>query len=166
MGQRGPHPMPTKILALRGSWRAKTRPQEPQPPPARPTCPAWLDRQAKAVWRQLIPRLATFGLLSQVDGAALARYCVLTVRWRGAMQFIQQYGETYPIKNEQGAIIGMQPFPQTWIMKSLGAELLRLEREFGMTPSARAALGMHGREQPPEESHAEGPERFFRRPAR
>ena len=40
MGIRGPAPTPTPILALHGSWRAKTRAGEPRPPQGKPQRPS------------------------------------------------------------------------------------------------------------------------------
>jgi transposase len=77
MGTRGPPPTPTNILAMRGSWRSKRNPHEPHPEPGRPRCPRWLDKQAKAAWKQLAPQLDRMGVLAKVDGNALARYCQL-----------------------------------------------------------------------------------------
>lgn len=142
MGTRGPKKTPTKILELRGSWLAKTRPHEPHPPVARPVCPDWLTPDMKQLWRVVVGQLHAIGLLTKVDGHALARYCALSLRWRKALQFVEKNGETYPVKDATGVVIGLRTFPQVWLVKSLAQELLRLEREFGMTPSARAAFGL------------------------
>jgi P27 family predicted phage terminase small subunit len=142
MGQRGPAPTPTPILKLRSSTLVtqKRADAEVKGPTGRPKCLKWLDPAAKAVWKQLIPQLETMGILSTVDRNALARYCQLWARWKKAELFIQQHGEAYPLKDENGKIKYLQPFPQVSIAHKLAALLTRLEHEFGMTPSARARL--------------------------
>jgi phage terminase small subunit len=94
VGKRGPVPTPTKVLNMRGSWRAKTRPQEPHALPSeKPPCPAWLDADARKVWRVLIPQLARIGVLTRLDQHALARYCTLWIRWRKAETMLARNGE-------------------------------------------------------------------------
>ena len=150
MGRRGPAPTPTAMLKLRGSWRAKTREGEPQPPPGRPKCPQWLDDDAKKVWRQLVPQLDEMGVLTKVDANALARYCRLWSRWRQAEAFIDRHGEVYPLKDEHGKVRYFQQFPQVSIANKLAQQLTRLEQEFGMTPSARSQIDVEVRSGPDE----------------
>ena len=81
MGRRGPPPTLTKILELRGSWKAKTRPHEPKVKAEKPAMPDCLGEEAKAIWRKVIAQLHTSGLLAKVNGWMLARYCILWVEW-------------------------------------------------------------------------------------
>lgn len=141
MGKRGPLPTPTNVLKMRGSWRAKTRPLEPAPPAAeKPPCPAWLDADARKVWRALIPQLARLGVLTRLDQHALARYCTLWVRWRKMETLLAEKGELVISYTEEGAVAGVHVTPYVAIASTLADKLLRLEQHFGMTPSARAAL--------------------------
>ncbi len=75
MGRRGPAPTPTNLLRLRGSPLATKRRDrtEPKPDPTRPRCPSWLDEEAKAAWRQLVPHLDAMRVMTRIDGNALAR---------------------------------------------------------------------------------------------
>jgi len=140
MGRRGPAKTPTKVLELRGSWRAHRRRGEPEPDRSRPRCPAWLHREAKRAWRELIPRLEEMNVLARCDRNALARYCQLLALWRQANEWIMQHGDIYPDKDSRGRIVGTKEYPQVARAVRLSGELLRLEREFGLTPSARAGL--------------------------
>jgi P27 family predicted phage terminase small subunit len=145
MGRRGPAPTPTAILKLRGSPLATKRRnlREPKGPPGRPRCPDWLDEDAKAAWRHLIPQLDSMGVLTRIDGNALARYCRLWSRWRKAEAFLDKNGEMYPLKDEAGKVKCFQPFPQVSIANKLAQQLTRLEQEFGMTPSARTRIQLN-----------------------
>jgi len=113
---------------------------EPKGPQGEPTCPAWLDAVAKEAWNQLIPMLSAMGVLTRIDGNALVRYCRTWSRWRKAEAFIEQRGEVYPIKDEQGQIRCVQQWPQVAIAHKLALTLLRMEQEFGMTPAARTRI--------------------------
>ncbi len=135
MGKRGPKPTPTKILALRGSWRAKTRPNEPIPPAGEPAMPSWLSRSAKATWKSVVPPLVQMGVASSVDRFALARYCETLVTWREARK-------THDVP----------------AMVKLSNILSGLESSFGMTPASRAELGAA---HVPEPSTGPDKSRFF-----
>lgn len=139
MGLRGPAPEPTAVLRLRGSRRADSRKDEPQPPKERPRKPAWMPDRAKRVWDRLVPILDEMGLLSTADAAAIERYCVSLVRWRECEDLIAREGMTYTIVTEKGGEYTQQR-PEVGIASKLATTLLQLEREFGLTPSARARL--------------------------
>lgn len=142
MGRRGPKPLPTSILEKRGSWRAKSNRNEPVPPPGPPECPEWLDEDAKALWAEVTPLLIYMRLLTKADRQAMTRYCLFWSRWRQAEMFIQKFGESYPVKDDKGRIKCFMPWPQVAIANRLAQQLLRLEQEFGMTPSARSRLDL------------------------
>jgi P27 family predicted phage terminase small subunit len=144
MGRRGPAPTPTNISKLRGSTLVTKRREatEVKGPAGKPRCPQWLDADSRAAWRQLVPMLEQMGVLTRIDGNALARYCRLWSRWRKAEAFIEQKGDMYPLRDEKGGIKCFQQWPQVAIANKLAQQLTRLEQEFGMTPSARARLNL------------------------
>ena len=140
MGLRGPRPMPTKQLELRGSPRAKRRKNEPKPCGNLPDAPKWLDDEAKEVYRQIVKDLGTMGVGKRPDHRPLLRYSRLWVRWKRADLHLQKYGESYPIKNADGSVKCFVQFPEVSIVAKLSVLLLRIEQEFGLTPSARARI--------------------------
>ena len=141
MGRRGPPPTPTKILALRGSWLAKTRPNEPVVPVEKPSMPDFLGDEAKGIWRKVTTQLYRAGLLAKVDGWMLARYCVLWVEWQHAGSWLTEYGQAAIKVTAEGRPLAADLWPQARLLMALSAELRRIEQHFGMSPSARAALG-------------------------
>ena len=153
MGRRGPPPTPTPILKLRNSTLVTKRREltEPKPRAGRPICPAWLDADAKAAWRQLVPELEVMGVLTRIDRNALARYCRTWARWRKAEAFIDKHGEMYPLKDEAGQPRCFQQWPQVAIANKLAQQLTRLEQEFGMTPASRTRIQLPVRPAEPDE---------------
>lgn len=139
MGKRGPAPTPTAILAARGSWRAKENKNEPQPELGTPKKPNWLKGDAKKCWEALVPQLKIMGVLSKIDGNALSRYCKMWGDWRKLDQFLEKNGSTFPLKKD-GVIYEIKQFPQSKMAQQIRDQLLRLEKEFGLTPSARARM--------------------------
>jgi len=144
MGRRGPAPMPKELLRARGSRRAKlikhqTKPEVPDA--ARPpSCPKWLDPDAKRMWKWVVPHLDMLKIVIKVDRAVLARYCQAWSRWKRSEMFLQKYGETYPLKDSAGRVRCFCPWPQVSISLQLSQTLTRLEQELGLTPSARTRL--------------------------
>ena len=138
MGKRGPRRTPTDTLKLRGSPLADRR-NDPEVKTGAPPCPQWLSKEAKVVWKQIIPHLRTMGVLAKSDGNALARYCSLWFRWRRAEKFIEENGEVFITTTKAGEKYPIQ-WPQVGIVNTLAVELRRLEQEFGLTPSARASI--------------------------
>ena len=164
MGKRGPAPTPTKILEVRGSWRAGARQDEPQPEAKRPVCPAWLMPEAKRAWRELAPQLDRMGVLGKCDRNALARYCQTWAKWRAAEEWIMEHGDHVVVRDKDGRATGIVEPPQVGRTIRLADQLLRLEQHFGLTPSARAGLAT--RKDNPDENRGKDPlndpRRFFK----
>ena len=159
MGKRGPKPTPTAVLRLRGSTLVSKRREagETKGSAGTPDRPDWLDDEAKAAWEEVVPMLEGMGVLTRVDGHALARYCWLWSRWRKAEAFIAEKGEMYPLRDEDGRVKCFMQWPQVAVAHKLAQQLTRLEQEFGMTPSARARIQLA----PKTQEAAGGKARFF-----
>jgi len=97
-----------------------------------------LNADALKVWNEVVVELSAMGILSKSDGRALGRYCDALVRWRKAAKFIDEHGDMYALKDANGQPKCFQQYPQVSLYHKLGLMLLRLEQEFGLTPSARA----------------------------
>jgi P27 family predicted phage terminase small subunit len=142
MGLRGKQPTPTPILAARGSWVAKVRQKsgEPTPDIEAPDCPDWLDDRAKEVWFQLVPMLVSMRVLTRIDAGALARYCDAFVQWKRAAEFLNSHELIYQLKDKDGSLRGLAPYPQNGLYEKFGRILSALEIAFGLTPSARTRI--------------------------
>lgn len=141
MGKRGPKPTPTKLLAARGSWRAKSRPHEPEPPQAKPACPKGKSPAWRACWQWLTTQLDAMSLLSTAEDRDIRRYCDAQTHYDQINVSIEKNGVMVALYNERGQLVQMTKNPMLLERARLSAELLRLGQQFGLTPSARAGLG-------------------------
>lgn len=139
MAGKGPPPTPTKVLKARGSWRANTRVDEPMPEPGTPAKPGWLTGDAKKAWQVVTEQLESLGMLTIIDGTALVRYCTLWAEWVECAKTIRKRGSTEVIADKNGNVMTVDR-PEVARHLKIGEQLLKLEREFGMTPAARASL--------------------------
>ena len=86
-------------------------------------------------WDRLTGYLAESNLLTQVDGDALALLCLAFVEYEEADKEVSLYGMT--VMSDKG---GVYQHPAVGVRTNAWKKILRLCREFGMTPSARASL--------------------------
>ncbi len=155
----GPPRTPTKILEGRGSWRAKKRRGEVRPPAGRPIQPAGLAPAGRTIWKNLLAMLEQAGLLAQIDGYLLERYVRLYLRWRDAERRLAREGQVLDFQTREGVLVRRRN-PLTSISRELHAELLKVERQFGMSPAARAGLDVQA---PPVTGAASGESPFAKR---
>jgi P27 family predicted phage terminase small subunit len=134
MGQRGPKPTPTKLLLMRGNAKAHAR-HDPAVALGKPRRPATLTPEERGHWTTLVGVLDRQGLVATIDGPLLERYCVLYGLWRTAARVVHAHGATEETPR------GPRLAPQVKLMLAVHSELARVEAAFGMSPSARAALG-------------------------
>ena len=120
---RGRKPKPTHLKMLEGSRKDRINRSEPKPRPIRPTCPKWLSPAARKHWLRLAPELELAGLLTVVDGPALAGLC-------SALALAQQ-AETKPA-------IG----PWHTVRFKSWQQIRQFAIEFGLTPSSRSRLSL------------------------
>lgn len=123
----GPKPTPTAVLEARGSWRAKTRTDEPKPDtPTTLKPPANLPKEARKLWKRLAPVLISAGLLTSADIEAFGHYCRLAVAWDAAMRLVEE-----------------SPTRENILALAKVNDAVRdLEASFGMTPADRVGLAV------------------------
>lgn len=140
MGKRGPKPKPKQMLKLSGStWVNETRSgraDEVEVEPGEPKMPTWVrGRRAKYQWRRLVKELLEIGVITSVDGEALARLCMTYVRYVDALEVLAKEGDVFI--NSKGDPIRS---PYSRIVEALNKDLIKLETEFGLTPSSRVRV--------------------------
>ena len=157
MGKRGPAPTPKDILKARGSWRGKDEPNDLVAPLEIPPPPMDLKESESAVWHQLTSMLFNLRVIGLVDGFPLERYCRNFIRWRSAMAFIADNGEAYNKADKLGNETRVA-YPEVALEASLNDRLLKIEVQFGLTPSARSRIEITS---PKESDSDNGKSRFF-----
>jgi len=153
MGKRGPAPEPSIIKYLKGnpSKNALNR-DEPTPDLLGPDLepPPILDGVAIAVWHDMVARLSGMRVLTEADIPVLTRYCIEAKLYLAAYEKVKLVGEDYihyepdPINAGKVRIKYTQVAPWAVQMQRHHASMLRIEQEFGMTPSSRSQVKVHG----------------------
>jgi len=87
-------PKPTALKKLLGNpGKRKINENEPRATIGEPPMPK-LSRVAAIEWRRIVPLLLRLGVLTVVDGKALAGYCHAYARWLQAERDVKRYGGT------------------------------------------------------------------------
>lgn len=154
---KGRRPLPTAVKKLRGNpGKRKLNAAEPKPKLVEPPMPANLTGLAVDEWKAIVPLLMDLGVLSQVDGKALAAYCETFAQWRRAMERVEELG----ILVEEPIIVGVGENAEVVGTKykrnpaiTIANDNLKLMKsflvEFGLTPASRGRLKI---EKPNEEA--------------
>lgn len=141
MGKRGPRKQPTKLRLMRGD-PSKEGPHanEPVPPAGAVLPPAWVTGQARQKWDAVVPILESMGLITPADVDAIARYCVMYEQWLKYLEQMRRGLDVLVMRDESGKVKYMQSTPAATMFVKLAQSLLRIEQEYGLTPSSRAGL--------------------------
>jgi P27 family predicted phage terminase small subunit len=139
MGKRGPAPKPTALKILQGNpGKRPLNAREPLPQRGRPRCPTWLDREAKAKWKALVPELDRLGLLTVVDGDVLAAYCQAYAEFRQATETLRGEGRYISVGTQ------MQSHPAVAQQRSAWQHIKAFSALLGLDPSSRSKLAVPG----------------------
>ena len=131
----GRRPIPTALKLLRGNpGKRPLNDREPTPRAKLPNAPDYLSDVAKKEWRRTGRRLAALGLVTEIDGTALAAYCVAFARWVEAEEKIQLFGTVIKVGNS------LQVSPYLSVANKAMFQMCRLLGDFGMTPSSRSRV--------------------------
>ncbi len=124
---------------------------EPQPDKISPEMPKGMDKAAQREWKRIVPKLLKLGLLSEIDGKALASYCDACAIIEGARKEIKingQYYVTHFTDKRTGEVVVGEIKTNPAVNDLLKATMMKksIEIEFGLTPASRAKLKV---EKPP-----------------
>lgn len=136
LAQRGRKPKPTAIKLVEGNpGKRPLNTNEPKPKSKAPSCPKWLEGEAKKEWRRLAKQMEQLGILTEVDRAAFAGYCQAYARWKDAEEFISKHGAI--VKTPSGY---WQQVPQVSIAQQYLKQMSKLSEQFGLTPASRSRI--------------------------
>ena len=89
----GRRPKPTAMKELAGNpGHRPLNDAEPKPDKAAPEMPKGMLKAARREWAAIVPSLLRIGVLSNIDGKALAAYCDAYAHWELARKQIEKYG--------------------------------------------------------------------------
>ncbi|KAB8167051.1 phage terminase small subunit P27 family [Streptomyces sp. 3MP-14] len=121
--------MPDNVRALRGGGPPPPRVKAPA---KAPSAPSWLDREAKAEWRRVVPELDRLGVLATIDRAVLATYCAAWSRFVQLEQLLQDEGL---IQRDSRGDARKHPAWQQW--REAATVVATVGRELMLTPASR-----------------------------
>lgn len=133
--RRGPKPKPSSLKILEGAQPCRINQSEPRPPATTPEPPHHLDELGLEAWERIVPKLASLGILTELDGEALSLYCHTYSRWRLALADIEGHGVT--TSTDLGAI---KANPAVSIASQCERLMAAILMEFGLTPSSRSRV--------------------------
>ena len=127
---------PTKLKLLKGNpGKRSLNKDEPTPGVHLPKPPEHLDDVAKAEWQRTGVLLVEMGLMTDLDMAALAAYCVCYGHWVEAEKQMREHGLL--MKSTRGEPT-RSPY---WFIATKSLDLMRsFLLEFGMSPASRSSV--------------------------
>jgi len=132
----GRPPVPTAIKITRGNpGQRPINTDEPIPPAADLTPPDTLSEVGVGKWNELTALLTRMGVFTQADRSAIERYCLIHEQWMVVAAHVREHGMTQITQTGYSQLTA-----EGSLFKSLPADLLKIEQQFGMTPAARSSL--------------------------
>lgn len=95
--------------------------------------PKGISGEAQELWAGILEN-APRGLLGVLDVGIFERYCRTYAQWRKIMKVVEH---SSPVAETE---TGAKPSPEFQAAMALSGELIKLEKELGFTPLARARL--------------------------
>ena len=137
---------PGAIKAVQGRHgAAEAAAYEPAPGElTRLSSPVRLSAEARAVWEREAPVLREAGMLTRADVMVFAQYCVATGLWRRALKGWREAGEPMMTTGPNGL---EYEHPLVKQIRETQRDSQRVAEQLGLTPSARARLGLSLAEQ-------------------
>ncbi len=131
---------PAYVKTLEGNRSKQPIGYNVEPDPLRDlSAPDYLTGIAKEEWDRVAPILSELGLLTDLDVALLASYCVAYATWRKAEQILDEQGLTFCITRDDGSLYCQQR-PEESIANKMLTQIKAICSEFGMSPGARARM--------------------------
>lgn len=151
---RGRPRKPASQKKAQGTYR-KDRDQSLQLSEGIPDPPGYLSPQALIHWDRMIEITRAARTLTEADGDALAMLCLSFEEYRAADIIVRDEGEIcrteHTTKDGRTYKGGPYQHPAVGIRTNAWKKIVRLLREFGLTPSARSGMKMtaSGKEENP-----------------
>ncbi len=138
---------PGSVRAAEGNPGKRTIPKDrPRPKGALPTCPTWLDREAKAEWRRVIREVKCYpGWLGKIDRGLLADMCATWSDIVALRAMLKDEG--YVLDTAKG---GYMQHPAAGALHTKQKIYIRELSEMGLTPTSRENISLSEQEKEDE----------------
>lgn len=133
MGRRGPPAIPTTLSVASGSKRAQN-PLEPKSPAGVPEAPDWLPKEARGDYEQFGRTLSELGVVTKSDALMLGLLADSVSHYRACTAKVHAEGFVDDAHRGAKSKVELQQ------LHKFRDAILRLGREFGLSPSARVGL--------------------------
>jgi P27 family predicted phage terminase small subunit len=141
MGKRGPRKEPTILKIAKGNpGKRPLNESEPKPPSDAILPPDWVTGVSLEKWNDVVPKLTGMGVMTNADIDTIARYCTMHEQFVKYLEQVRRGLDVLVIRDDAGKVKYMQSTPAATMLSKLAASMLRIEQEFGLTPSARSGI--------------------------
>jgi len=141
VGRRGPKPEPTVLKLAKGNpGKRRINKAEPKPDADGIEPPEYLSGKSLEKWNDITPQLKGMGVMTKADVETIARYCTMWEQWLKYLDQCRRGLDVLVIRDEAGKVKYMQSSPAATMQQKLATSMLRIEQEFGLTPSARTGI--------------------------
>jgi P27 family predicted phage terminase small subunit len=137
-----PTPVPTVIKIANGNpGKKRLSKKEPKPTKAiSQEAPKWLSREAKAMWRKLVPEFQAMGLLASIDANTFATYCESFTTYIRLTEELLAEGEVIRGHNRSGHAYVLAN-PKSNMRMQAYERFRKAGALIGDSPASRARLG-------------------------
>lgn len=150
MAQAGRKPRPPHLQAVGGRTpTTDSGGRKLKPPPAfvrkAPAPPTWLDREARAEWKRVVPELERLKLLKGGARSSLATYCLMWSLYVDAVRDRHARGVTVEvtiIRKDGTEVHKREKNPSVAVELAASQQLRQWCAEFGLTPTAEGRLSI------------------------
>jgi P27 family predicted phage terminase small subunit len=139
---KGRKKIPTKIKEIQGTLEKSRQINEMAVSAVikLPEAPDHLTKMGKEQWQIVCKELYNKKMLFEVDLSLLAAYCNEMALYYETEKILKENGRVHYFYNDDGTVKYSQSVPEQKISKDALNTALKLAREFGFTPSARASI--------------------------
>lgn len=140
--QPGTRPLPTEWKVITGAYDINPQRRnklEPDAPAAEPTMPETLDAAGQRKWTETVDLMRQMGTLSIAYADLLGLYAESWAIYCKTVKQVQKLGAAIPQKDKEGNV-KLRPNPFEVSMRATRLQLIRMEAELGLTPSAKSRL--------------------------
>ena len=145
-------PKPTRLKIIDGEKnKDRINTNEPKPIPVAPDPPKYLDKYAREEWKRIAGKYERLGLLTEIDGTALANYCDLysqNVHISKALKACKNkvLAEKHTVDGAGNEHLEVKINPLVNAKRQTIIAMLPYIREFGASPSSRSKISVAGKE--------------------